>query len=184
MQDLPSQQLLRKRVNGRRTLVGNNANEGPGFTPQNITTENDLVTWLQLTFPLFTNDDIARVLLFYPSSNATTDSNAPLFATEGDSGPTALNQSSVGTGQQQRADVGPSYQHKSLPVLLTKLCRTSMPRQHLPVHRTGWHPPTTTMADQHTNISTLLHLPPTEWTSQHVSGLLSGFMLNVEGKRG
>ena len=32
VQDLPSQQLLRKQVNGRNLLVGNNANEGPGFT--------------------------------------------------------------------------------------------------------------------------------------------------------
>jgi carboxylesterase type B len=62
------------------------------------------VAWLQLTFPLFTNDDIAKVLLYYPSSNASTNPNAPLYATSGDSGPSALNQSSVGTGQQERAD--------------------------------------------------------------------------------
>ena len=51
VQDLPSRQLLEKKVNGLHALVGNNANEGPG-----------------------------------------------------DSGPTALNQASLGTGQQQRAD--------------------------------------------------------------------------------
>jgi hypothetical protein len=62
------------------------------------------VAWLRLTFPLFTNDDIAKVLLYYPSSNASTNPNAPLYATSGDSGPSALNQSSVGTGQQERAD--------------------------------------------------------------------------------
>ncbi|KEF52402.1 uncharacterized protein A1O9_11643 [Exophiala aquamarina CBS 119918] len=67
-------------------LVGNNANEGPGFTPQNITTEDNLVEWLELTFLLFTNDDIAQVLLYYPSSNASTNRNATLFATEGDEG--------------------------------------------------------------------------------------------------
>lgn len=91
-------------------LVGNNANEGPGFTPQNISTEADLVAWLELTFPLFTNDDIAKVLLYYPNSNASTNRNATLFATEGDIGITALNQSSVGTGQQQRANVGLSVE--------------------------------------------------------------------------
>ncbi len=104
MQDLPSQQLLRKKVNGKNALIGNNAIEGAPFTPQNITTENDLLSWLQLTFPLFTNDDIAKVLLYYQTSNASTDPNAPLFSTTGDTGPSALNQSDVGTGQQERAD--------------------------------------------------------------------------------
>lgn len=107
IQDLPSQQLLEKRVNGRNLLVGNNANEGPLFTPQNITTEADLLDWLRLTFPLFSNDDIAKILLYYPSSNATDDPNAVDYATLGYTGATALNQSSVGTGQQQRADVSP-----------------------------------------------------------------------------
>ncbi|EXJ80631.1 hypothetical protein A1O3_06915 [Capronia epimyces CBS 606.96] len=104
VQDLPSQQLLRGEVNGQNALIGNNANEGPLFTPQNITTEEDLLAWLHLTFPLFTNDDIAKVLLYYPSSNASTNSSSPLYATSGEAGPSALNQSSVGTGQQQRAD--------------------------------------------------------------------------------
>ncbi len=104
IQDLPSQQLLRRKVNGLNALVGNNANEGTSFTPQNVTTEDDLVSWLHVTFPLFTNDDIAKVLLYYPSSNSSTDSSAPLYATSGNSGASALNESSVGTGQQQRAD--------------------------------------------------------------------------------
>jgi carboxylesterase type B len=104
VQKLPSQQLLSKAVNGQRLLVGNNANEGLSFTPQDIETEDDLVAWLELTFPLFTNDDISKILLYYPSTNASMDSSAALFATTGDSGPTSLNQSSVGTGQQQRAN--------------------------------------------------------------------------------
>lgn len=103
IQDTPSRQLLRKKVNGLNILSGNNANEGPLFVPQTITTEDDLVSWLRLTFPLFSNNDIAKVLLYYPSSN-TTDTTSPLFATSGDSGPTALNQSNVAVGQQQRAN--------------------------------------------------------------------------------
>ena len=104
VQNTPSQQLLQKKVNGKNMLAGNNADEGPSFTPQNITTEADLVAWLQLTFPLFSNDDIAKILMYYPSSNASVDANAPLFPTNGESGPSALNQSDAGTGQQQRAD--------------------------------------------------------------------------------
>ncbi|KAL6253332.1 hypothetical protein RBB50_001055 [Rhinocladiella similis] len=103
VQDLPSRQLLRKEVNGVNLLVSNNALEGPSYTQPNITTEGDLVDWLHLTFPLFTNDDIAKVLLYYPSSNESTDHNAPLYATNGISDPTFINQSSVATGQQQRA---------------------------------------------------------------------------------
>ena len=105
VQQLPSQQLLQKKVNGERLLIGNNANEGPGFTPQNITTEDDLLVWLQLTFPLFSNDDIAKILLYYPSTNASVDNSIPEYSTLGDTGPTAINESDVATGQQQRADV-------------------------------------------------------------------------------
>lgn len=83
----------------------NNADEGPPFTPQNIKTEDDFVNFLRNTFPLFTEDDISRILLYYPSTNASVDMNTPEFATSGNSTPTALNESIFGTGQQQRADV-------------------------------------------------------------------------------
>lgn len=110
IQDIPSRQLLQKRVNGRRVLTGNNADEGPLFVPQisvpgqGIRTEDDLLAWLRLTFPLFTNDDIAKILLYYPSSNASTDPNAPQYPTNGYTGATAVNESVFGTGQQQRAN--------------------------------------------------------------------------------
>jgi carboxylesterase type B len=67
IQDVPSQQLLEKKVNGENLLVGNNANEGPLFVPQTINTESDLVAWLELTFPLFSNDDISRILRYCKS---------------------------------------------------------------------------------------------------------------------
>lgn len=105
VQDLPSRQLLRKEINGLNLLVSNNALEGPAYTQPNITTQDDLVDWLRLTFPLFSNDDIAKVLLYYPSSNDTVNPDAPLFASSGFSGPSFINQSSVATGQQQRAFV-------------------------------------------------------------------------------
>ncbi|KAI9733694.1 MAG: hypothetical protein M1834_003297 [Cirrosporium novae-zelandiae] len=104
IQQLPSQQLLKKQVNGVRMLAGNNANEGPSSTVQNITTEDDFVAWLRLTFPLFTNNDIAKILYYYPSTNASVDASLPDYATLGYTGATALNESSFGTGQQQRAD--------------------------------------------------------------------------------
>jgi hypothetical protein len=57
------------REKGQRTeIVGRatNANEGPAFTPQNITTEDDLLAWLRLTFPLFSNDDMAKITPLLP----------------------------------------------------------------------------------------------------------------------
>jgi len=104
IQDLPSRQLGRGQVNGLRIMSGNNANEGVAFTPQTIDTEDDLVAYLRQTFPLFSENDIAKILFYYPSTNASVNPDAVTFATSGDMGPTALNQSSVGTGQQQRAD--------------------------------------------------------------------------------
>ncbi|KAI9728737.1 MAG: hypothetical protein M1828_002843 [Chrysothrix sp. TS-e1954] len=124
----PSTQLLRRKVNGVRALVGNNAEEGPsqchvnaqavpvflgssvdtqigtGFTPQDITTEDDLISWLYSSFPLFSANDISKILLYYPSTNASVVPKTPEFSTLGNTGPTALNESEVGTGQQQRAD--------------------------------------------------------------------------------
>ncbi|KAK1063321.1 hypothetical protein LTR74_009609 [Friedmanniomyces endolithicus] len=104
VQDLPSRQLGRGKVNGLNMLVGNNAAEALFFTPQVITTEDELVAYLRVTFPLFSNNDIAKILFYYPSSNASVPAKPLLFATEGDTGPTALNESSVGSGQQQRSD--------------------------------------------------------------------------------
>jgi carboxylesterase type B len=104
IQDLPTRQLSDKKVNGQRVLSGNNADEGPGFVPQSITTEDDLVAWLRLTFPQFAPNDIAKVLLYYPSANATADPLTRGFATNGYTGATAVNTSDVGTGQQQRAN--------------------------------------------------------------------------------
>lgn len=134
VQELPSQQLQKKQANGVRILSGvsihssahslleymlgfvtylsaevtvyrNNANEGPLFVSQNITTEQDLVTWLRMTFLLFTEDDISKVLRYYPSTNASDNPNAPHCATLGYTGDTAINESSFGAGQQQRVNV-------------------------------------------------------------------------------
>lgn len=106
IQSLPSQALLQRKVNGLRQLSGNDAQEGDIFVPQNITTENDLLAWLRVVFPLFTDDDIAKLLYYYPLSNLTVSSgNLTMFATAGDEGPTALDVSQSATGQQQRANL-------------------------------------------------------------------------------
>ena len=103
IRELPSRQLGRREVNGLNIFSGNNANEGAYFVPLDINTEDELVAWLRLTFPLFSTNDIAKILYYYPSTHASDDLTAPLFATNGESGPTAISQSVIATGQQQRA---------------------------------------------------------------------------------
>ncbi len=82
----------------------NNALEGPLFVPQHITAEADIVQFLQQTFPLFTNDDIAKILYYYSNSN-DTNSMDPDYATLGYTRPTQNNQSAVAVGQQARANI-------------------------------------------------------------------------------
>ncbi|KAL9634527.1 MAG: hypothetical protein Q9164_004034 [Protoblastenia rupestris] len=103
IQQLPSQQLLQKQVNGVNMLVGNNADEGPFFTPPNIITEDDFIEFIRNTFPLFTDSDVEKLLYYYPSTDGPTEMSDPEFATMGNGTSTALNQSTFGTGQQQRA---------------------------------------------------------------------------------
>lgn len=103
IQDLPSKQLGENRVNGINHLAGHNAMEGASWVPPVITTIDDLVHYLSTIFPMFDNNDIAKILYYYPSTNATDDPSAPLFATLGDSGPTHINQSIAATGQMERA---------------------------------------------------------------------------------
>ncbi|KAL5320157.1 hypothetical protein ACEPPN_010958 [Leptodophora sp. 'Broadleaf-Isolate-01'] len=104
IQQLPSEQLQKKQVNGLRVLSGNNALEAPYFVPQNITTEEALVTWIQDVFPLFTEDGISKILRYYPGSNATDSRSAVGYATLGYTGATATDVSSIAVGQQQRAN--------------------------------------------------------------------------------
>lgn len=142
IQDIPSRQLLAKKVNGLRQMSGNNGDEGPPFVPQDITSIEDLVAWLELTFPLFSNNDLAKVLLYYPSNNATTeDGEALRFATAGDMGATAVNTSEVSAGQQQRANVSPPvpFSFATLRCISADACRrTYTQKPPSSVHPTGW----------------------------------------------
>lgn len=105
IQQRPSEQLLKKQVNGVRILSGNNAEEGSLFVDPTIRTEEDFLDFVRKMFPLFTNDDVSKVLRYYPSTNDSVDLKDPKFATLGYTGPTALNESSTATGQWQRANV-------------------------------------------------------------------------------
>lgn len=102
---LPSQQLAAKRVNGKKLLVGANANEGPLFVPPSITTEADLAGWLPAEFPNLSPAQINSILTANPNS-ANTNPTDPRFETNGISGGgvNAVNFSADSNGQQQRGN--------------------------------------------------------------------------------
>lgn len=104
IQERPSKQLADGRVNGLNHLAGNNAVEGATWVQaDSINTIDDLVNYLVKIFPNFSNNDIAKILLYYPMNNASVNPNALDWATEGSYGPTTINESTAATGQQERA---------------------------------------------------------------------------------
>ncbi|PQE09501.1 Carboxylesterase type B protein [Rutstroemia sp. NJR-2017a BVV2] len=88
----PSEQLLAGR---------NNANEGPIFVPQNITTSLAFDTYTSTLFPLMPPSTLTALRTLYSIPPTTP---GPRFSTLGNRGPSALNQSIFATGQQQRAN--------------------------------------------------------------------------------
>lgn len=102
--DRPSVMLAEGKINGINHLAGHSALEGAAWVePESIETVEDFVDYVDTILPMFSNNDIARLLSTYGSNNDSTDFDAPVWATAGDSGPTHLNQSTAATGQQQRA---------------------------------------------------------------------------------
>ena len=81
IQQRPSQALLQKKVNGLRHLAGvsnfisgavsqltiekNNANEGNIFVIAGITTEIDLVAWVNQTFFMLSSTEQSKLLDYY-----------------------------------------------------------------------------------------------------------------------
>lgn len=102
---LPSQQLAAKKVNGKRLLVGHNANEGGLFVPPMITTQDDLIGWLQSQFPNLSLDQIHTILTANPNSELTNPAG-PRFETDGlnTNGANAVTVSQDANGQQQRGN--------------------------------------------------------------------------------
>jgi len=103
--DRPTKQLSAKRVNGKKLLVGHNANEGPLFVPPIIGDEPTLLWWLQIEFPNLSPAQINSILAANPNS-ALTDPTGPRFETDGlnTQGVNAVNISQGANGQQQRGN--------------------------------------------------------------------------------
>ncbi|KAJ5956434.1 hypothetical protein N7501_010713 [Penicillium viridicatum] len=101
IRELPSKQLLKNKVSGKRVLSGNNANEGVPLSLPFVNTTAGFLGYVRSTFPLFSRGDYSRLLDIYGFRNSSPENNAPRYDTLGDRGPTALNQSEMATGLQQ-----------------------------------------------------------------------------------
>ncbi|KAJ5903626.1 hypothetical protein N7504_006009 [Penicillium tannophilum] len=101
IRELSSTQLLKKEVNGKRILSGNNANDGVPLSPPYINTTDGFLSYIKNTFPMFTAFDYSRLRDIYGFWNTSPTNHGPRYDTLGDRGPTALNQSEMATGLQQ-----------------------------------------------------------------------------------
>ncbi|CCG85146.1 Predicted protein [Taphrina deformans PYCC 5710] len=66
LQGSPTRQLLERKVNGERAMVGYNTHDGLLFVPQNLQTRQDFLNYLSDLLPLFSNVSMAQVLKYYP----------------------------------------------------------------------------------------------------------------------
>ncbi|KAH7050133.1 acetylcholinesterase precursor [Macrophomina phaseolina] len=101
--DRPSTALEGK-LNGKRLIAGNSAEEGWLFTPQNITTRALFVEYLRRYFPRLMDDEVTDILQVYHTPNVPDDPEKARYWTSGTSGVTAVNQSGLATGHQQVAN--------------------------------------------------------------------------------
>ena len=90
-------------MNGKKLLVGSNANEGPLFVPPGIMTETDVLGWLSQEFPNLSPAQLNTILAANPNSSPTNPTGVR-FETTGISAPNAVNMSGGANGQQQRAN--------------------------------------------------------------------------------
>ncbi|KAK5988811.1 Lipase 4 [Cladobotryum mycophilum] len=101
IREIPSVLLRKTQVGGKRLLVGTNANEGVPLTNPYVSTQSDFDRFISESFPGLTADDVKSMNQIYQTQNAKPGDNDTRFDTLGDSGPTALTQSSMATGIQQ-----------------------------------------------------------------------------------
>ncbi|KAJ7507239.1 putative carboxylesterase [Mycena galericulata] len=101
IRERPSVQLSHGRVNGKRLLVGNNANDGVPLTNPNVVTRAAYDSFVSSTFPLFTASDVAQLNQIYHIDSSQPGDGGIRYDTLGNEGPTALNQSEMATGIQQ-----------------------------------------------------------------------------------
>ncbi|KAI0474359.1 carboxylesterase [Xylaria cf. heliscus] len=98
----PSEQLvLNKKVNGLRVLTGNNGNEGPGFTPQNITSREEFISFVLTNYPRLSEQNLTRILELY----SVPENASKIYAdSDGLNPPFSTTNSDLAVGWQQAAN--------------------------------------------------------------------------------
>ncbi|KAI2640213.1 carboxylesterase [Xylaria nigripes] len=98
----PAEQLaVDKRVNGLRILTSNNENEGPIFTPQNITNEKEFVNFVLTNYPRLSEQNLTSILKLY----AIPEGTAEVYAnSDGLTQPYSTTNSNWAVGWQQAAN--------------------------------------------------------------------------------
>ncbi|KAI0206974.1 carboxylesterase family protein [Astrocystis sublimbata] len=98
----PSEQLaINRRVNGVRVLTGNNENEAPGFTPRNITTKEDFISFVLTNYPRLSEQNLTEVMKLYTLPDDVTDARVD---SNGQDAPFSTTNSNFATGWQQAAN--------------------------------------------------------------------------------
>lgn len=74
IQERPTDHLLgRGALNGMRILSASNLNDGPDFTPQNITNEDDFRHFVTTIYPLLSETNITNILKLYAIPKNASD---------------------------------------------------------------------------------------------------------------
>ncbi|TDZ73390.1 Lipase 2 [Colletotrichum trifolii] len=111
IKDAPAAQLS-KGVRGFRVLTSNVADEGPYFTPQNITSRADFVSFLRVNYPRLSEPNVTEILAVYSqkheallaASSRDANNTDPGFSTNGVRAPFATTMSNYAAGWQQVAN--------------------------------------------------------------------------------
>lgn len=102
IQNRPTEQLtVKKKVNGLRVLTGNNENEGPGFTPQNVTSKEEFIGFVLTSYPRLSEKNITNILELY----AVPENSSRIYAdSDGLTPPFSTTNSNWAVGWQQAAN--------------------------------------------------------------------------------
>ncbi|KAI1770660.1 alpha/beta-hydrolase [Hypoxylon cercidicola] len=101
IQDRPSNQLLKGgKLNGIRILTSNNANEGPDFTPQGITSEHTFRHFLLNNYPRLGEENVTNILALY---SVPPTASEVLANSDGENPPYSTTNSEWASGWQQAA---------------------------------------------------------------------------------
>ncbi|KAI0439332.1 carboxylesterase [Xylaria telfairii] len=102
IRERPTEQLVTNpKINGLRVLTSNNGNEGALFTPQNITSKEEFISFVLTNYPRLSEQNLTRVMELY-----TVPENASKIYADSDGlhPPFSTTNSDLAVGWQQAAN--------------------------------------------------------------------------------